>query len=116
MSDVLDLDALVPKTAIVKFDGKEIEIKPPTTGQLLKMASVGGKLQDADKLTPDELTKTIEDFTNQIYELIPELQGRPLNATQLLKLVELINSMAVPPEATELSKRGIEVDGSKKAE
>lgn len=113
MSDVLDLDALVPPSARIKFGEKEIEVHPPKTGDLLRLASLGKKMEGAADLKPEELEQLVADMTEVVVKIIPELSDASLNTQQLLKLVQLISEMGTPPEAKELAKAGITpADGS----
>lgn len=107
MSDILDLDALVPPTATIKFGGNEVVVQPPKTADVLALGSLGQKLQDVSALPEAELEKLVADMTGLLQKIIPELAGKELNTQQLLKLMELVSEMAVPPDAKELEKRGI---------
>lgn len=109
MSDnkVLDLDALVPEAATVKFGNKEIQVNPPKTSDLLKLGSLGSKLQELATMTDDEIEQTITALTEHIGKIIPELAGQELNTKQLLVLVKMVSDMAMPPDAKELDKLGI---------
>lgn len=113
MSDVLDLDALIPPSVTIKFGGNEIEVKPPQVGDVLKLGYLGQKLQDAGSLPDAEIDKLVGDLTGQVNKCIPELAGKPLSTSQLLKLVQIISDMSVPPDAAELKKRGITTDSPK---
>lgn len=107
MSDIVDLDVLIPQEVIIRFGGEEITVPPPKTVQVLKIGLLGQKLQDADKLSNEELEKAISDLSDQVMECVPGLSGKDLNMAQLLKLVEIISNMAIPPDSKELDKRGI---------
>lgn len=109
MSDnkVLDLDALVPESATVKFGNQEITVNPPKTADLLKLGSLGSKLQDLATMSDDEIDKTITALSEHIGKIIPELAGKDLNTKQLLVLVKMVSDMAMPPDAKELESLGI---------
>lgn len=113
MSSTIDLDALIPPSVTVKFGGAEIEIKPPTTGDVLRLGFLGQKLQDANTLTDVEIDKLVAELTGQVAKCVPELAGKDLSTAQLLKLVEIIGEMSVPPDAVELKKRGISTTSPK---
>lgn len=113
MSDVLDLDALVPPQVTIKFGGEEIQVNPPSTIDLLRLGHLGQKLQDAEKLNEEELASAVEGLVKQVQKCIPQLQDKSLNTIQLLKLVEILSAMAVPADAVELQKRGITTDSPK---
>lgn len=113
MSDVLDLDALIPPSVTIKLDGAEIVIKPPKTGDLLKLGFLGQKLQISDPKNEFDSDKTVDEITEIIRRSIPELANKEINTMQLLKLMQIISEMATPPDAAELEKRGLTVDGPK---
>lgn len=116
MSDVLDLNALAPEPAKVKFGDDVIEVKPPTTANVLKLGFLGRKLESADTLSDEELNTLIASLTDQVFKCVPALSGKDLSTAQLLKLVELISNMSLPPDAEELKRRNITVDTGKKAQ
>ena len=107
MSDTLDLDALVPQTAKIKFGDKEVEVQPPKTADLLRLGGLGQKITNLSDLKDSEVERLIADLTELVQKIIPELAGHNLNTQQLLALVKLISDMATPPDAKELAKRGI---------
>lgn len=111
-SEVLDLDALVPQTAKIKFGGNEVEVQPPKTADLLKLGSLGQKVQGIGDMPDAQVEKIIADLTALIQKIIPELAGTELNTQQILGLVKLISDMATPPDAKELEKRGITPAGA----
>lgn len=112
MNDVLDLDALVPPTAKIKFQNKEIEVQPPKTGDLLRLGALGRKVEDLADASDEVVDGVITDLTKLVQHIIPELEGVELNTQQLLGLVSLIGKMATPPEQKELDKAGITPNGS----
>ena len=111
-SEVLDLDALVPQTAKIKFNGKEVDVQPPKTADLLKLGSLGQKVQNIADLPDTQVEQIIADLTRLVQKIIPELEGTELNTQQILGLVKLIGDMATPPDAKELEKRGITPAGN----
>lgn len=115
MTDVIDLDALQPKAAIVKFGGKEITLNPPKTGDVLKLGAAAQKLQNVDELTSEEVDEAFDDIRRHIAHIIPDLAGEQLNMQQILVLIKAISDMAIPPDAKELAARGITVDSDPKA-
>lgn len=113
MSDIIDLDALVPQDVVVKFGGEEISIQPPKTADVLKLGYLGQKLQEGSSLTDAELDKLILELTTKIKNCVPQLADKDLNTAQLLKLVDIISTMAMPPDTKELAKRGISTTSPK---
>lgn len=110
--EVLDLDALVPPKATVKFNGKEIEVEPPKTGDLLRLGSLGSKMEKITDADDAEVEALVTQLTALIYKVIPQLEGAELTTPQLLGLVTLIGKMATPPEAKELEAKGITPAGT----
>lgn len=115
MGDIVDLDALVPQSVVIKFDGQEIEVKPPTLADILALGSLGQQMAKAGSLTPEQNEELTTDLTAYIKRIIPELKDKNLASYQLLKLVEIINGMSTPPEAKELEAKGISTDTDPKA-
>lgn len=115
MSDVLDLDALQPESKSVKFGDKVIEVKPPKTGDLLRLSQIGSKMQKAAELPEEELDAVINDLEAAIKKMIPELAEATLVSGQLMALLTLVMEMGMPEQMAELKKQGIEVSSSKKA-
>lgn len=113
MSDVIDIDALVPPSVTIKFDGQQVEVQPPKTVDTLRLAALGQKLKDADKLAETEIEKVITDITSTVYKCIPELTNKDFNTAQLLKLVEIIGNMSIPPDTKDLANEGITLEGPK---
>lgn len=113
MSDILDLDALVPPSVVIKFGEKEITVNPPSLADVLKLGSLGQKMQSVGEMAEADATKIVGELTDHVYKCIPELNGGALSTVQLLKLIEIITNMSVPPDAKELEARGISTDSPK---
>jgi hypothetical protein len=107
MTKTVDLDALLPESTTIKFGGQEIEVKPPKTGQVLRLGKLGERIQDVEKLSSEEVDKLVTDITSLISEIIPELTGKDLSTAQLLTLIQIIGNMSIPPDAKELKEKGI---------
>lgn len=113
MSKEIDLDALMPQAVTIKFNGQNIEVPPPTTAAIFRLASLGQKLASPDKSKDEELEATEAELKALIQKCIPGLDASNLNSAQLLKVVEVLNQMAMPDETKELKERGITSDGPK---
>lgn len=111
--DVLDLDALVPQPRTIKFEEKMIEVKPPSTQDVLRLGALGQKMSTADTMDGNALTELITQINEQVVICIPELKDKVLGANQLLKLVTLISDMGIPNEAKALKEQGITTDEGK---
>lgn len=113
----LDLDTLVKPSKKIKFGGEVIEIKPPALEELLKLSKLGGQIQkrqSGEKMSEEEAVEAINSLRDAFAELVPELKGKPLNVEQLLALLDLVVSLAMPSDVTELEKRGIKLDDDQK--
>lgn len=113
MTNIIDLDALAPAKVTIKFNGEEIQVDPPTTESVFRLSALAQKLEKADTLPDEEVLTLITSVTEQVHKCIPGLQGKPLNITQLMLLIKIINDMATPPDAQELDKRGISLGDPK---
>lgn len=109
MNEIVDLDDLVPPSVTIKLDGVDIEIPPPTTVNLLQLAAYSQAMaaEKIDKLSEAELAAAVDQLTQQIYKMVPAINGKPLNLSQLQKLVEILTRMGMPKEAEELEAKGI---------
>jgi hypothetical protein len=116
MEDVVDLDDLAPKSAIIKFGNQEIEVPPPKVGSLLRVGNLAGKVKEATEGSEEELDAAVDNLTKQIYKMIPALEGKPLSLMQLQKLVGMFNEMSIPEEFRALAEKGITADTSKKVQ
>ena len=65
-------------------------------------------------MTEEEAVEAINSLRDAFAELVPELKGKPLNVEQLLALLDLVVSMAMPSDVSELEKRGIKLDADQK--
>lgn len=113
----LDLDTLVKPSKKIKLAGEAITINPPSLEELLKLSKLGGQIQKrqtGEKMTEEEAVEAINSLRDAFAELVPELKGKPLNVEQLLALLDLVVSMAMPSDVSELEKRGIKLDADQK--
>lgn len=108
--EILDLDDLVPKKCIVKFEELEIEILPPKTAEFLYLGQLAGKMSEVDKMEPAAIDQLVADIEAQIGKLIPQLAGKHFNSAQLTKLMDIITDMGMPADAKELERRKIQAD------
>ena len=114
-SSLVDLDALAPKPAKIKFGGKVIEVQPPRTRHVLRLGFLGQKMQNLADLTDDQADQIIADLENELKQVVPELAEAQFNASQLMELLTLVVSMGMPEQADALKAKGITVDSQKKA-
>jgi len=113
MGEVIDLDALVPESRIVKIGGKEIEIPPPKTQQVMELGVLGQSMQGVDPKNVTEVTEMYNKMSDIICKIVPDLSGIDLVPEQVIALFEIITEMATPKNATELAKRGIDTNTPK---
>ena len=105
MSEIIDLDALVPQEVTIKFGGEDIKVKPPTTGDVIQISFLFEKLKANQN--SENINEVIDQITKQIQKCIPELEGKELNTAQILSLVQIISNLAMPQDAKELEAKGI---------
>lgn len=119
MSDnkIVDLNELMPQGVTIKFGSpaRDIDIPQPRTGQLLRLGSLGQKMQTVDAQNPEAADQLDEEMSKLLYEIIPGLNGEPLHTAQKLKLFEILTEMAMPEQMDELKKKGITLDPKVKA-
>lgn len=116
MSDaILDLDALAPKSHTINFNGRTIEVQPPTTGTIMRLGVYGEKVAELGKLPVEEGNKIEEALEAEIRRAIPEIRPEEkLESNQLFALMNLLADMSMPAEDKELKDRGITADTVKK--
>jgi hypothetical protein len=112
MSDILDLDVLVPEPKKAKIAGKIVDVYPPKVLHLIEMQRVFEKFKEGNVLGADA-TKMIRDA---ILPIVPAIQEDPtidFTMEQLLALLRFAQSIAVPdeiaknmPEQTPKKKQG----------
>lgn len=114
---IIDLNELMPQGVTIKFGNpaRDIDIPQPRTGQLLRLGSLGQKMQTVNANDPDEADKLDEEMSKLLYEIIPGLNNEPLHTAQKLKLFEILTEMAMPEQMEELKKKGITLDPKAKA-
>lgn len=110
---IVDLNALIPEPITIHFGEEDILLEQPATEVLFKLNYLVQTINEAGGKPEEELKKYIDDLKAQIFKCIPALAGKTLNTAQILKLVEIINEMAMPPDNDELEKRGITPDSPK---
>jgi hypothetical protein len=113
--NIIDLDSVAPPKAIVKFDGKSIELKSPELGKLLEISTLATPLQKANEIAAEQVIDILDRITDKIYEMVPELSGSKLSIQQSLVLVKALQEMAIPQDAKELAAKGIKLDSDPKA-
>lgn len=120
----VDLDALSGKSIIVKLRGEEVELEEPALEDLFDLIRLAKVAQDADLPTEAEGIedlaaiengfKIYEDFRSGVDKVFPVLVGKKINIRQLLKIVEIMQELAVPPELEELEKHNIKLTSDQK--
>lgn len=117
MSEVLDLDALVPQTLKVKIGDETFDVPPPSLQDILKLGALSQRMSKFDPDNMDVGAEMVAELTEQVYACAPALKGRNLNMAQLLGLVRALTELSTPPDIKELADQGISVDtGEKKTE
>jgi hypothetical protein len=114
----LDLDTLGQSKKRVKIGGSVIEFNPPSLQDLIELAKLGSKLQkiqnQGDNVDIDNMSSVMDELSNGLTNIVPELKEHKLNMEQLLALIDLFVQSAQPNDTKELEKRGIKLDGDQK--
>jgi hypothetical protein len=114
MSNIIDLDVVIPQSAIIKFDGKEIEVKPPTVAETIRLG-LWAEIMTDQRSGLAEIERAVTEVTAFMHRHIPGLNNKPLNKFQLNTLMQVIADLNTPQEKKELAARGITTDTEKKA-
>lgn len=93
MSDVLDLDALLPEPKKIKINGKLIDCYPPKVKHLISMQRVFARIQNAQDT--DEAEKLIEDVLAPIIPAIREDDTIDFTLDQLKALLQFAQNAAL---------------------
>jgi hypothetical protein len=98
LTDILDLDALVPPVKEIKIKGKLIKCYPLTIRQLVTLAKLENKLINVK--TEDEIIPLIKEA---LKPFIPEIENDEIDFTiqQLREIVRFAQSASIPQEATQ---------------
>lgn len=114
----LDLDTLGQSKKRVKIGGNVIEFDPPSLQDLIELAKLGSKLQkiqnEGDNVDVENMSSVMDELSNGLTNIVPELKEHKLNMEQLLALIDLFVQSAQPNDTKELEKRGIKLDGDQK--
>lgn len=112
----LDLDTLVKPSKKVKLNGAIIELEPPSLEELVKLAKLGGELQDMDteNMQADKISEVIDKLNAGIRDVMPALNDVKLNIEQIIAVIEMMVDYATPNDTKELEKRGVKLDGDQK--
>lgn len=112
----LDLDALKGAPKMVKLNGEQLEVYPPTLDEILQLQALGTRIMNTPKeeMTNEKSLEAIEQFRTTLTELIPSVAGKRINIQQMLALMKFAAELAIPAEAKELKQRGITLGTSKK--
>lgn len=113
---IVDLNALLPTPRKIRIGNppQDIEIQPPKTLDVMRLISLGQKLQTIEQIDPVEQVKVIEDLTNEVMTVVPELKEVGMTIEQMMRVVEIIIDMAMPENVDELKSRGVTADAVKK--
>lgn len=105
----LDLDAIKGKGKTVRLRGEIIEINPITVDDLFELQMLIASYEETKTLevAPDDALAFLKDFKSQIEEIIPGLKGVRCSLEDLMAIVELAFSTAIPKDQEELAKRKI---------
>ena len=119
MTDALEkeLDSIDPQPKKMMVRGKEVTIHPPRLIVFMRLQRAFARIsgEELDKMTDEEFEAIEAKVTAWVIMCIPELFGLTLTSGELMTLTMEIMALGTPKLDSELKKRGIEVDSSKKA-
>lgn len=95
MSEVLDLDALLPEAKKVKLNGKVFDVYPATIRQLLRIQSIGQDISTG-KLTGPEAEDLLINALSSIIPVLKEDTSVDLNIAQMVALIDFVQKQSVP--------------------
>lgn len=102
-----DLDALAPSPVVIKLGGKDINVPPPSTANILRLGFLARALGDADGEDAEKTEAAVSKLVQHLNVCIPAVRHITLNLAQIQKLVAILSDMAMPADAKELESRGI---------
>lgn len=114
MSEILDLDSIMPQPMTIRLGGKEIVINPPTVAQILVLVRLNSDFMDTDDSNIDAMNEASKKLQDHLRILIPGLPEGDMQAFVQRKLAEQLFELAKPEEMEALDEKGISVDNSKK--
>jgi hypothetical protein len=109
-NEVIDLDALAPKSLVIRLSGRDIIIEPPTTVQLLKLGTLANAMSNVKGKTDEEVGNMVSEIWALLRTISKDLPEKELTLGQIKMLVAAISDAAIPPDAKELQKHGITSD------
>lgn len=107
MTDIVDLDVFTAEPRLLRFEGRDITVNQPSTIDYIQMGFLADKLSRDEGLTDQEVAETLDRLLRRFYKLIPELNGHPLNKSQIAVLIAMFTEMILPKSAIELEAKGI---------
>ena len=119
-----DLRALKPQSrTLILRDGREVEVLPPTVGQVLQLIDATKTAEEADKDSEDQV-KVLRTINGTLKEIIPamnQVEGsddKPVDfqVHELEGVIEFVFGMATAPDQEKLKELKIKpLDEGKKA-
>lgn len=95
MSEILDLDALLPEPKKVKLSGKILDVYPPTVRQLLRLQRIGQSISD-QSLSGEEAEKGMMEALSTIIPALKDDDTIDINLDQMLALIDFLQKSSVP--------------------
>lgn len=115
MSEVIDLDALVPKSRYIKLNGNEFELPAPRMETIIRLADMQKRMAATDTSDTNALNTMTKEVDALLREIVPQLEQTPLTYVQIFKLIEILSEMATPPAVKEMQNKGIKPASPKAA-
>lgn len=115
MSEIIDLDSVMPQPQLLRLGGKDVYINPPTVAQILVLVRLNSDFMDSDHSNYEAMKAASLKLQNHLRILVPGLPEGELDAFTQRRLIEILFQLAKPEEMSTLEQKGITVDNSKKA-
>jgi hypothetical protein len=107
MSEIIDLDKLLPEPKEIKISGKILKLYPGKVKTIIKIQKAFAGFKEA---SPEDQSKSLTSLVDILAEIIPGIKNDDVDISveQLPKIIDLAYQSSVP-ENVELPKKA---DGS----
>lgn len=113
MSEVIDLDALLPKPVKVKISGKVVDLYPGKLKILVRIQDMANGLDGKQSL---EKVNEMLDLLSEIIPAIKTDKDLDISPLQVNKIIEVAYKALTPTNSEELKSAKMQVNTDKKKE
>lgn len=114
MSEVIDLDALLPKPVKVKISGKVVDLYPGKLKILVRIQDMANGMSDGK-----QSLEKVEEMLDLLSEIIPAIKtdkDLDISPLQVNKIIEVAYKALTPTNSEELKSAKMQVNTDKKKE